>query len=123
MHDAVATEPGRRGHPPGHDRRQRGLVDLHDEPVDARQPAAYVVDVGEHALGQPLGQVAAGAGVAEHPVAARLLDGGGQGPRAGHLDLERAGVVLGLLLEPVEVLGEQAARAAVVDPGRRSGCR
>ncbi len=55
--------------------------------------------------------------VGEHLVAARLLHGGGEGPRSDDLDLERAGVVLGLLLEDVEVLGEQRAGAAQVGPG------
>ena len=68
-----------------------------------------------HALGQRLRELAAGAVVAEHLVAARLLDGGGQRPRAGDLRLERAGVALRLLLDRVEVLGEQRAGAAVVD--------
>ena len=64
------------------------------------------------------GQLAAGAVVGEHPVAAGPLDGGGQRPRAGDLDLERAGVALGVLLDGVEVLGQQRPRPAVVDAGR-----
>ena len=54
------------------------------------QPAAHVGDVVAHALGQRLGELAPGAVVGEHLVAARLLDRGGQRPRSGDLDLERA---------------------------------
>ncbi len=68
-------------------------------------------------LGQRLGELAPGAEVREHLVAAGSLDGRCEGPRPGDLDLERAGVLLRLLLEAVEVLGEQAAGPAVVDAG------
>ena len=64
-----------------------------------------------YALGQGLGQLAAGAVVGQHPVAARSLDRGGQRPRAGDLDLERRRVALRLLLDLVEVLGRAALRA------------
>ena len=63
--------------------------------VGARDPAAHVGDVVAQALGERLGQLAAGAVVGQHPVAARPLDRRGQRPRAGDLDLERAGVALG----------------------------
>ena len=79
-------------------------------------------------LGQGLRQVAARTRVRQHLVAARPLDRGGQGPRPGDLDLEHAVVPLRLLLEPVQVLGQQAAGAPVVDPGasvsrQPAGCR
>ena len=80
--------------------------------------APYVGDVGAEPLRQGLGQVATRAVVGQHLVAARLLHGGGEGPRPDDLDLERARVVLGLLLEDVEVLGEQRAGPAQVGPGR-----
>ena len=82
-----------------------------------RQPAAQVGDVDGEPLGQRLRQLAPGAEVGEHLVAARPLDGRRQRPRSGDLDLERAVVPLRLLLQPVEVLGEQAAGPAVVDAG------
>jgi hypothetical protein len=97
--------------------REHRLVDLHDQPFDAGQPTAYVAHVVAQSLGQGLAELAAGAVVAEHLVAARLLDGRGQGPRSDHLDLEAAGVAVGVLLEAVEVLREEAAGPAVVDPG------
>ena len=113
----MPAEAGRGRDRAGQDRGQRGLVDLDDEPVRARQPAAQVGHVVVQPLGQRLGQLAPGAEVGEHLVAAWPLDGRRQGPGPGDLDLERAGVVLRLLLQPVEVLGEQAAGAAVVDAG------
>ena len=115
MHGAVPAEAGRGRHRAGQHRGQRGLVDLDDQPVRAREPAAQVGDVGGEPLGQRLGELAPGAEVGEHLVAARPLDGRRQRPRSGDLDLERAGVPLRLLLQPVEVLGEQAAGPAVVD--------
>ena len=69
-------------------------------------------------LGEGLRQVAAGTGVRQDLVAAGPLHRGGQRPRPGHLDLDRAGEPLRLLLEPVEVLGQQAAGPAVVDARR-----
>ena len=67
----VPAEAGRGRHRAGQHGGQRRLVDLHDQPVDAGQPAAQVGDVVAHALGQRLGQLAAGAVVGEHLVAAR----------------------------------------------------
>ena len=67
------------------------------------------------ALGERLGQLPAGTVVGEHLVAAGLLHGRGQGPRSGHLDLGGARVTLGLLLELVEVLGQQRPGATMVD--------
>ena len=109
-----AEARGRR-HPAGQHAGQRRLVELHHPPVDAGQPAPQVGQVAPYALGQGLGQLAAGAVVGEHPVAAGSLDGGGQRPRADDLGLERRRVALRLLLDLVEVLGEQAAGAALVD--------
>ena len=62
-----------------------------------------------------LREIAPGAVVAEHLVAARLLDHGSQGPGAGNLHLEDAVIALGPLLQRVEVLGQQRASASVVD--------
>ena len=53
-------------------------------------PAAYVGQVVADPLGERLRQLAPGAVVGEHLVAARLLDRRGQRPRAGDLDLEGA---------------------------------
>ncbi len=103
-------------HLAGDDRGQHRLVDLHDPAVDAAEPSAQVGEVGADALCERLRELAAGAVVGEHLVAARLLDRGGQGPRAGDLGLERALVVLRQLLDGVEVLGEQRPCAPVVDP-------
>ena len=94
---------------------QRRLVDLHHPPVDAGQPAAQVGEVAPYALGERLRELAPGAVVGQHQVAARPLDGRRQRPRPGDLGLERADVALRLLLDLVEVLGEQAAGAALVD--------
>ena len=58
---AVPAEPGRRRDAAGQHRGERRLVDLHDQPVDAGQPAAQVGDVVAQALGQRLGQLAPGA--------------------------------------------------------------
>ena len=71
------------GTAPAEHRGQRRLVDLHDQPLGAGQPAAQVGDVVADPLGERLGEVAAGAVVGEDLVAARLLDGRGQRPRAG----------------------------------------
>ena len=125
---AVPVEAGRRRHPAGEHRRQRRLVDLHED-GGAGHPAAHVRHVLDQPLGQRLGELATGADVGEHPVAARALDGRGQRPRPGDLDLERTGVALGVLLEQVEVLAEQRDRPPVVDAARRpvsrqpAGCR
>ena len=62
-------------------------------------------------LGQRLSKLAAGAVVGQDAVAAWPLDGCREGPRAGHLDLERPGVALGLLLEGVEVLARASETA------------
>ena len=51
--------------------------------LDAGHPAAQVGDVVADALGQRLRQLAPGAVVGEHLVAARLLDGRGEGPGSG----------------------------------------
>ena len=83
--------------------------------MPGRQPAAQVGDVDGEPLGQRLRELAPGTEVGEHLVPARPLDGRGQRPRSGDLDLERAGVLLRLLLQPVEILGEQAAGPAVID--------
>ena len=119
MHGAVPAEAGRGRHRAGQHRGQRGLVDLDHHPVRARQPAAQVGDVSGQPLGQCLRELAPGAEVREHLVPARPLDGRRQRPRSGDLDLERAGVLLRLLLQPVEVLGQQATGPAVVDAGVR----
>ena len=113
---AVPPEAGRRRHRTGQHGGQRGLVDLYDEPVDAGQPAAEVADVAAHALRECLGEIATRAVVGEDLVAAGPLDGCGQGPRPGDLDLERPGVRLGCLLQRVEVLREQAPGPTLVDP-------
>ena len=102
--DAVGTRPGqhrgaapaRRPAPPAGRRRAAGGAGRRR---------------GGDALGQRLRQLAPGAVVGEHLVAARLLDGRGERPRPGDLGLERAGVALRLLLDLVEVLGEQRLRA------------
>ena len=60
------------------------------------------------------GQVAAGPRVAEHGLAAAQFQAGGQRPRADGLDLERAVVPLGELLQGVEVLAQPGAGAAGV---------
>ncbi len=76
-----------------------------------------------HPLGERLRELATGAVVGEHLVATRALDRGREGPRTGHLDLEMPGVALQRLLEQVEVLGEKAAGAPLVDassPARQS---
>ena len=54
-----------------------------------RHPAAHVGDVVAQPLGERLRQLAAGAVVGEHLVAARPLDRRGERPRPGDLDLER----------------------------------
>ena len=97
---------------------QRWFVDLHDQALHAAQPAPCVGDMVPEAFGQCLGELPAGADVAQHLVAARLLDGRRQRPRTRDLHLERTVVPLGLLLQPVEVLGEQAARPALIDARR-----
>ena len=104
---AVTMEARGCGHLRGQDSRQGGLVDLHEDLGDRRQSATYVGQVDPHAFGQGLREVAAGAEVAQYAVAARLLHGGGQRPRSGDLELEPAGEPLGVLLQGVQVLGEQ----------------
>ena len=84
-------------------------------------PAAYVGQVVADPLGERLRQLAAGAVVGEHLVAARPLDGGRQRPGAGDLHLEVPGVALERLLEHVEVLAEQAAGPPLVAARRRAG--
>ena len=49
----------------------------------------------------------------------RQLDSGGQRPRSGELDLQGAGVSLGLSLQGVEIASEQVAGAAQVPAGAR----
>jgi hypothetical protein len=83
-----------------------GLVDLDDDPLGA-DPAAYAGQVRLDALGQRLRQLSPGAVVGQHLVSARLLDRRGQRPGPRHLHLERAPEVLRLLLELVEVLGQE----------------
>jgi hypothetical protein len=68
-------------------------------------------------LRQGLRQLAPGPVVSQHPVAPRPLDGGRQRPRPGHLDLEAPAVPLELLLDNVEVLGEERPGSTLVDPG------
>ena len=114
---AVPGEAGRGRHPAAEHGRQRRLVDLHDDPAPG-DPAPHVGDVAAQPLGERLRELAAGAVVGEHPVAAGPLDGGRQRPRTGDLDLERPGVALGLLLDGVEVLGQQGPRPPVVEAGR-----
>ena len=72
-------------------------------------------------LGERLGEVAAGAVVGEDLVTTGSFDGGGQGPGAGDLDLQRAFVLLGLLLERVEILAEQRGGPALVDSPTTAG--
>ena len=118
MHGAVPAEAGRGRHPTPEDRGQRRFVDLDHHAVPAGQPAAQVGHMVGEPLGQRLGKLTPGAEVREHLVTARPLDGRRERPRPGHLDLERPVVALRLLLQPVEVLREQAAGPAVVDAGR-----
>ncbi len=66
-------------------------------------------------LGQRLSEVSTGAVVGQDLVTARLLHGRGQCPRTADLGLERTGMPLRLLLDLVEVLGQQRPRPAVVD--------
>jgi hypothetical protein len=103
---AVPVEAGRGRHPARQHGRQRGLVELHDQ-VGAGDPPAQVGDVRPQSFGERLGQLAPGAVVGQHAVAARALDRRGEGPRSGDLGLERAGIALGVLLDDVEVLREQ----------------
>ena len=84
-------------------------------------PAPHVGDVVAQPLGERLGELAAGAVVGEHPVAAGPLDGGGQRPRAGDLDLERPGVALACAPRRRRGPGPAAtARAAGRGRARRS---
>ena len=97
----------------------------------AGHPAAYVGHVVAHALGQRLRELAAGAVVGRAPcrrAASRRWRPASTGPATWTLN--GAGAALRLLLERVEVLGEQAAGAAVVDargvgepPARRAAGR
>ncbi len=112
----VATETAGGGHLGVGHRREGRLVDLHDPAVHAGEPPAQVGEVHPDALGERLRELATGTVVAQHLVAARLLDGRGEGPRPRHLRLERARAALGELLERVEVLRKERARPAVVDP-------
>ena len=105
------------GTSPCQHRRQRRLVQLQHDPR-VRQPAGHVGDVPADALGQRLDQVAGRAGVGDGLVAVVQLDRGGERPRAGDLQLQRPGVVLGEVLESVEVAGEEVERAPQV-PARR----
>ena len=69
-------------------------------------------------LGQRLGQLAAGAVVGQHLVAARPLDGGRERPRPGDLGLERAGVALAACSSTASRSCASSDRGpAVVDPG------
>ena len=85
------------------------------------QPPPHLHDQLRDALGQRLGQIAAGAVVGQHPIAARPLHGRGQRPRPGDGVLERAGVALGVLLEQVQVGPQRVdAPADGHGPSRRS---
>src|SRR6185312_8292801 len=78
------------------------------------KPGGHVGDVPADALGQRLGQVAGRAGIRDRLVAVVQLDRGGKRPRARDLEFQRAGVVLGEVLEGVEVAGEEVERPAQV---------
>ncbi|MFC5040656.1 hypothetical protein [Ornithinimicrobium kibberense] len=65
-------------------------------------------------LGQGGDQVAGGPGVRQHAVAQRQPHPGGQGPRPGHLHLERARPSVEGLGQLVEVLPPQRSRPLVV---------
>jgi hypothetical protein len=114
----VSPEAGSGRHLPAEHAGQRRLIDLDHQPIHTRQAAAYVPNVVAQALGERLGELAAGTVVGQDPVAAGSLDRGGQRPWPGDLHLESADVTFGRLLERVEVLREQAARPPLIDPGR-----
>ena len=111
---AVPVEARGGRHLAGQDERQRRLVELEDQ-RGAGHASLHVREVEADPLGQRLRQLTAGAEVGEHLVAARLLDGRGERPWSGDLDLELTAVALELLLEHVEVLGQQRTCPAVVD--------
>ncbi len=112
----MPAETAGRGDPATQHRRQRRLVDLYDQ-LRTRDPARHARHVLGDALGQGLGEIATGSVVGEHPVATRALHRRGQRQWSGHLQLERSLEALGVLLQRVEVLGEQRAGPALVGAG------
>jgi hypothetical protein len=64
--------------------------------------------------GEGLGDVPGGAVIGERLVAAGQFDLRRQCPRANHLQLERAGPILGRLLDGVEVLIQPGRRATLI---------
>ena len=82
---------------------------------NAFDAAAHGGEGRRHAFGQRLGELASSPVVGQQFVPARLLDGRSEGPGPGHLHLEDAAEVLRLLLELVEVLGQQGSGATMVD--------
>jgi hypothetical protein len=113
---AVPGEPARGGDAAAQHGRDRGLVDLHHDLGRAAEPAADVGNVRPETLRERLGQLAPGAVVGQHLVAARALHGRGQGQRPGHLHLHGAGEVSEVLLGGVEVLGQHRAGPPQVAP-------
>ena len=117
---AVPVQAGRGGDLAGHHRRQRGLVELEHQ-LGAGDPAAEVGDVVAH----PSASACASSRRAPWSESTRSPRGFStvaasvHGPATWTLSgpLE----ALRLLLEHVEVLGEQRPGAAVVDAGRPGG--
>ena len=91
VHRPVPAEAGRGRDRPVQHRRQRRLVELHHPAVDAGHAAPEVGQVAAYALGERLRELAPGAVVGEHQVAARPLDRRRERPGADDLGLERAG--------------------------------
>ena len=105
------------GHLAGADGRQRRLVDL-DAAAGPPAPGAAPRPRAPPALAaMACGQVARGAVVGEHGLAAGELEGRGGGQRAHHRQLDRAGPALGDLLESVEITVEQVEGPALVETG------
>ena len=93
---------GRHGQAGRHGRQHGGqgrLIELHDQLARRGDASPQVPDVVGDGECQRLREIAAGAVVGEDLVPARAFDCGSERPRAHHLHLEGAVVVLGALLE------------------------
>ena len=118
VHRPVPAEAGRGRDRAREHRGQRRLVDLDDDPLGAGHPAAYVGDV----VATPSASACASSRRAPwsestlSPRGFSTVAASVHGPATWTLNGAR--VALGLLLELVEVLGQQGPGPAVVDAGR-----
>ncbi len=102
------------------DRGERGLVELGDH-RRARDRPVQRPHMTSQRLPERLGQLRACSGIGEDARPTSRLQPCGQGPRTGHLQLDRSGKPRDLLLEPVAVLLQPRGSPAHRPPRLRTG--